>query len=576
MTATSSLPADLAGYVVEQDYSRYDAADQATWHFVLRHLRDHLQHVAHPSYLRGLERTGLTGSSLPRIAEMNERLAEFGWGAVCVSGFLPPRVFQAFQGLSILPIAADIRTPKHLSYTPAPDIIHEAAGHAPLLIEPTYASYLRAIGNIGERAFSNPEDHAVYQAIARLSVVKEDPGASPEQVQLAEQQLQDALSAQRQTSEATRLARLYWWTAEYGLIGTPQRPLLYGAGLLSSLGEARSCLDPGVSKRWLELECLDVDYDITRPQPQLFVTKNFEQLHDVLQRAASTLASVRGGRVALAAARQSRLPAVIEWTNGCSASGRVCEYRDEARELLSISFRGPTEVTWPQQAFTYGTVNQPQKDWTLALGLKPTRTLDQEDLRRALDSRERLSLRSRSSYVEGRVQGAVCVERADGGLRVLALELWDASLRIEGGAATRCERGLFPLLDDELTARPDDREVTKTFPRSRQAPPRRLLDDGARRLRQLYEQARLLGNDVTCPHTRTRVEALYDAVDRQYPDEWLLRWTLLERLTAGGSAPPARIVEDLWRLERRFDAREPIATGMRSLGFAPPTWSADT
>lgn len=575
MTTASSLPADLAGYVVEQDYSRYDAADQATWHFVLRHLRDHLQHVAHPSYLRGLERTGLSSGALPRIAEMDQRLAELGWGAVCVSGFLPPRVFQAFQGLSILPIAADIRTPQHLSYTPAPDIIHEAAGHAPILVEPTYASYLRAIGSISERAFSTPEDHAVYQAIAQLSVVKENPSATPEQIDAAERRLQRALSVQQHTSEATRMARLYWWTAEYGLIGTPRHPLLYGAGLLSSLGEARSCLEPQVQKRWLSIECLDCDYDITRPQPQLFVAKNFEQLHEVLQRADAKLASTRGGIDAVQAAQQSRLPAVLEWTNGCAVRGTVRAHQSDAHGIAAISLVGQATVSWPQQAYSVGSVTDPPRNWTIPLKLKPVQPLEPDAIRRAAASCTRLTLQSESCRVEGRVQGAVMVERPAHPSLLLALDLADVLLHFPDGTRERRERWLLPLFGTELTARPDDREVTKTFPSCRQAPPKRQLDERARRLRQLYEQARLLGNNVSGPRTRARLEVLYDALDRQYPDEWLLRWLLLERLTADGVHPPERIVEDLRRLERRFEFREPIATGLRSLGLGSPAWSAD-
>jgi hypothetical protein len=157
---------------------------------------------------------------------------------VCVDGFIPPRAFQDFQAHRILPIAADIRTRKHLTYTPAPDIIHEAAGHAPFLRDASYAEYLMRIGAIGRRAFSTPEDDAIYQAIFTLSEVKENPASTPDQVARAERMLERAIAAQGEPSEAALLARLYWWTVEYGLVGQLDRPKLYGAGLLSSMQAA--------------------------------------------------------------------------------------------------------------------------------------------------------------------------------------------------------------------------------------------------------------------------------------------------------------------------------------------------
>ncbi|MET0410161.1 MAG: hypothetical protein ABW217_02645, partial [Polyangiaceae bacterium] len=127
------LPDSLEPFVVEQVPARYTAMDQAVWRFVLLQLLDRLQHTAHPSYVRGLAESGISPEHIPSIAEMNRCLAGVGWGAVCVDGFIPPRAFQGFQARGILPIAAEIRSVEQLPYTPAPDIIHEAAGHAPIL-----------------------------------------------------------------------------------------------------------------------------------------------------------------------------------------------------------------------------------------------------------------------------------------------------------------------------------------------------------------------------------------------------------------------------------------------------------
>ncbi|MGA7121114.1 MAG: hypothetical protein WBY94_13500, partial [Polyangiaceae bacterium] len=143
------MPAHLRRFVVEQDYSQYTAVDQAVWRFVLLQTHSRLIHTAHPAYKEGLAATGISVDRIPSVAEMNDKLSRFGWGAVCVDGFIPPRAFQEFQAHGILPIAGEMRTREHLVYTPAPDIIHEAAGHAPILPDPVFAGFLRRIGDLG-------------------------------------------------------------------------------------------------------------------------------------------------------------------------------------------------------------------------------------------------------------------------------------------------------------------------------------------------------------------------------------------------------------------------------------------
>src|SRR3954463_15261139 len=189
MSDLSRVPQELRRFVVEQDYAQYNEVDQAVWRFVLLQTYQRLQHTAHPAYRDGLAQTGISVERIPRIAEMSACLERFGWSAVCVDGFIPPRAFQEFQAASILPIAADIRSSDHLTYTPAPDIIHEAAGHAPILSDARYAAYLRAIGQASKKAFSSPEDARVYAAIFELSEFKETHGARPELVAAAEARL---------------------------------------------------------------------------------------------------------------------------------------------------------------------------------------------------------------------------------------------------------------------------------------------------------------------------------------------------------------------------------------------------
>ena len=107
--------------------------------------------------VEGLKKTGIEIENIPSMYGMNRILKEIGWAAVAVDGFIPPNAFMEFQAYNTLVIASDIRTIDHIEYTPAPDIIHEAAGHAPIIANPEYAEYLRYFGEIGSRQVGNED-----------------------------------------------------------------------------------------------------------------------------------------------------------------------------------------------------------------------------------------------------------------------------------------------------------------------------------------------------------------------------------------------------------------------------------
>lgn len=327
------LPAHLRRYVVGQDYASYTPRDQAVWRHILGRLRSHLSDKAHPVYLEGLEATGIGAERIPSLDEMNEKLARLGWAAVGVRGFIPPEVFTELQSMGVLAIAADIRTHEHIQYTPAPDIVHESAGHAPIIANARYAEYLKRCGMVGFKAIASVEDQAIFEAIRNLSVVKEDPTSTPEQVEHAQARLDAANRSRRYVSESTQAARLYWWTAEYGLIGSLERPRLFGAGILSSIGEAEHCLTSAVKKVPLSLECADTEYDITRMQPQLFVARDFEHLFQVVEQFEATLSWKRGGDHGLREAHRARSVNHLVLADGREVTGRVVELFEGVRPV---------------------------------------------------------------------------------------------------------------------------------------------------------------------------------------------------------------------------------------------------
>jgi phenylalanine-4-hydroxylase len=321
--AIERLPAHLRRYAVDQDPGAYTPRDHAVWRHILHRLANQLKGTAHESYLAGLAATGIGLERIPSLDEMNEKLAGLGWSAVGVRGFIPPAVFTELQSLGVLAIAADIRSHEHIEYTPAPDIVHESAGHAPILADRRYAEYLKRCGEAGFRAIGSVEDQAVYEAIRHLSVVKEDPSATEGELRLAEERLRAAGASRRYVSESTKASRLYWWTAEYGLVGGLDAPKLYGAGLLSSLGEATHCLKPEVKKVSLSLDCVETEYDITRMQPQLFVARDFDHLFEVLEAFEATLSWKRGGDQGLEEALLARTVNHLVLADGLELTGKV-------------------------------------------------------------------------------------------------------------------------------------------------------------------------------------------------------------------------------------------------------------
>ncbi len=322
-TAIAALPPHLRRYVSPQDHAAYTPRDHAVWRHILRRLTGFLEGRAHPLYRAGLAATGIEVDRIPSLDEMNRKLRRIGWSAVGVRGFIPPAVFTELQSRRVLAIAADIRTHEHVEYTPAPDIVHESAGHAPLLADPTYARYLQAAGEVGFRAIASVEDQAVFEAVRNLSVVKEDPEAGEAELALAGERLEAAARSVRYTSESIRASRLFWWTAEYGLVGRADAPRLYGAGLLSSLGEAAHCLTGEVEKLPLHVTCTEVAFDITRMQPQLFVARDFDQLFEVLDEFAATLSWKRGGDHGLSEAERAGTVNHLVLSGGRELSGRV-------------------------------------------------------------------------------------------------------------------------------------------------------------------------------------------------------------------------------------------------------------
>src|SRR2546423_843757 len=328
--AVASLPKHLLQFAVDQRYEDYTPVDHAVWRFIMRQNTFFLREYAHKVYFQGLLDTGISFERIPRISEMNDILGKIDWGAVAVDGFIPPSAFMEFQAYKVLVIACDMRQIHHIEYTPAPDIVHEAAGHAPIIVDREYSNYLQRFGEVGAKAMSSRKDFELYQAIRHLSILKEQPNADQKDLEEATKLVEHRQKNLGERSEMALLSRLHWWTVEYGLIGTLENPKIYGAGLLSSIGESVSCLEPEVKKIPYSIDAMDTAFDITTRQPQLFVCTDFQHLRRVLEEFASKMAYQIGGL--------EGINKKIEFVSGVEVAGRVENILQRDGKLLLITF----------------------------------------------------------------------------------------------------------------------------------------------------------------------------------------------------------------------------------------------
>lgn len=343
------LPKHLKQFIKPQVYEDYTPINQAVWRYVMRKNVSYLSNVAHNSYLNGLKQTGISVDNIPNMYGMNRILKEIGWAAVAVDGFIPPNDFMEFQAYNVLVIACDIRQLEHIEYTPAPDIIHEGAGHAPIIANPEYAEYLRRFGEIGCKAISSSRDYEMYEAIRLLSILKEAEGTPETEIKKAEAQVEFLQNNMGELSEMSRIRNLHWWTVEYGLIGTTENPKIYGAGLLSSIGESAWCMTDEVKKIPYDISAADKSFDITKPQPQLYVTPDFAHLSLVLEEFAEKMAVRTGGLSGIKKLINSNSLGTIELSTGLQISGLFTNVIEEDGKPVYVQTKGKTALAYREK-----------------------------------------------------------------------------------------------------------------------------------------------------------------------------------------------------------------------------------
>lgn len=568
------IPAHLRQYVVEQDYDRYDEIDQAVWRFVLLQTYHKLKDTAHETYVKGLEATGIQINQIPRIEEMDACLSKYGWSAVCVDGFIPPRAFQEFQALRILTIATEIRTADHLAYTPAPDIIHESAGHAPIVPDSEYRAFLKRFGEYGCKAFSSQEDLEVYEAIRNLSEVKESISSTADEIKAAERRLDDALNSVSFTSEASYLSRLHWWTVEYGLVGKVDDYKIYGAGILSSVGESTFLHYPDVKKLPLDFDCVEFNYDITTQQPQLFVVESFAKLNDILEEVVDKFAFRLGGREALRQFRRAGEVGTAEFNSGLQVTG-VLKSIIGLGEPAYLQFTGPCMLSEAGKMLASHGKEQHPEGFGMPLGKLRDGTVLSELQLGDVQSRlgwnvagQEIELFFNSGVrVEGKLDQVTC--NREGHLMLLSFS--DCTVTLGNQVLFQPEWGSYDMAVAEevlscFAGAADDAYWPKNEFSHNKVPKTKNYSEKDLALLELY---RTVERAVDQDDPRMIFGEVLVKLQAHHPDHWLLAWRMMEILKEKQrlEGVASEIRSFMKAVESRNFHEVPVTVGLKYLGL---------
>jgi phenylalanine-4-hydroxylase len=230
-------------YTIDQHWERYGAAEHAVWRTLFDHQAQVLKDRACPEFLEGLAELKLVSDRIPNFDQLSEALGgRTGWRIVAVPSLVPDEVFFDHLANRRFPAGQFIRAAEQLDYIEEPDVFHDVFGHAPMLAHPVFADYMEAYGKGGQRAL-------------------------------------------KEFGALKNLARLYWYTVEFGLIEKPEGLRIFGSGIVSSRAESIYAVEnPSPNRIHFDLErVMRTDYRIDDFQESYFVIDDFAQLFAATQ-----------------------------------------------------------------------------------------------------------------------------------------------------------------------------------------------------------------------------------------------------------------------------------------------------
>jgi phenylalanine-4-hydroxylase len=221
---------------IEQHWDEYTADNHQAWGVLYAKRMRELRRNGAELFLTGADAIGLNQHQVPDLRDVNARLAKrTGWQAVPVEGFIPAADFFACLAQRKFPTTVTVRPLDSLDYIPEPDIFHDVFGHVPLHADAVFADFLQRFGAVASRAVTE--------------------------------------------EQTTWMARLFWFTVEFGLIREADGLKVYGSGLISSAADAANALSDKCDRRRFDLDAvIQQHFDIDDLQDTLFVVNSFSEL----------------------------------------------------------------------------------------------------------------------------------------------------------------------------------------------------------------------------------------------------------------------------------------------------------
>jgi phenylalanine-4-hydroxylase len=533
-SVTEKLPKHLHKFIIEQPYSDYTAQNQSVWRYVMRLNIQTLKKIAHNCYINGLDKTGISEENIPEMDGMNRILKDIGWAAVAVDGFIPPNAFMEFQAYNVLVISSEIRTIDHINYTPAPDIIHEAAGHAPIIANYEYAEYLRRLGQIGSKAISSPMDHEMYESIRLLSILKENPNSSKESILEAEAQVNKLQSEMGELSEMAKIRNLHWWTVEYGLIGKIENPKLYGAGLLSSIEESQLCLQNNVKKIPYSIKAASVNFDITNTQPQLFVTPDFSSLSVVLEKFANTMAVRKGGLEGIQKLIASKKMGTIKLNTGVQISGTFKTVINDGDTPIYFQTIGSTALAHEgTELIGHGVERHPNGYGSTIGNLKDISTLIQDMSPEDLKKNGIIEGKTTRLCFEGGiiVNGKVITGKRDIQGKIILISFKNCLVTYNEQVLFEPSWGIYDMvigniISSAFAGPADPNSFDDIYKISKQKTTKILYSYKEKKLHELYKLVKF--HRVNNTNEFDVLKSVFKKVVKNYPSEWLILLEIYE------------------------------------------------
>ena len=534
---TSKLPKSLHSFIVKQPYKEYTFQNQAVWRYVMRLNVDFLKNVAHKSYINGLKLTGISIDEIPRMEGMNRILKDIGWAAVAVDGFIPPNAFMAFQAHNVLVISSEIRTIDHIGYTPAPDIIHEAAGHAPIIANAEYSEYLRRFGELGSKAISSDEDDKIFDAIRELSILKENPNSTSEDINNATKKVEEMQKNVGELSEMAKIRNLHWWSVEYGLIGDIDNPKIYGAGLLSSIEESKDCLSQSIKKIPYSIEAAETNFDITSAQPYLFVTPTFSHLSYVLEKFANQMCVRVGGLSSVEKVIESKKIGTIELSTGIQISSVFTRVISNDDKPIYIQSSSPTALSNNNKELIGHGTDYHKDGFGSPLGKL-------EGINLAIEDMSPKDLKAygiiEGEYVELKFEGGILVRgviitgKRDIKGKIQLISFKDCSVKYKDEILFEPDWGIYDMAVGKdvvsVFAGPaDDDSFLDNYKLPTSTSEQIVYDDKSLHLHKLYaevKEIRQSGGNIELQ----KINGIYNQIISNYHDEWLILLEIYEVL----------------------------------------------